>query len=66
MTFFTCPDEAYLKEGSVRMWLSLVFLCPRDKELGVYLFTPVRPLVRSDMDTWFVRISPLTVLELLL
>ena len=24
MTFFTCPDEAYLKEGNVRMWLSLV------------------------------------------
>ena len=34
MTFLTCLDEAYLKEGNVRMWLSLVFLCPRDKELG--------------------------------
>jgi hypothetical protein len=34
MTFFTCPDEAYLKEGNVRMWLSLVFLCPRDKVGG--------------------------------
>ena len=34
MTFLTCLDEAYLKEGNVRMWLSLVFLCPRDKESG--------------------------------
>ena len=41
-------------------------LCPRDEESGGILIYPlsVRPFVRSDIDTWFVRLSPPTVLEL--
>ena len=41
-------------------------LCPRDKESGGEggkLIYPC-PFVRPDIDTWFVRLSPPTVLEL--
>jgi len=44
-----------------------VFFCPRDEESGgilIYPYPSVRPFVRPDIDTWFVRLSPPTVMEL--
>ena len=41
---------------------NFVFLCPRDKESGGHINLPLS--VRPDTDTWFVRLSPPTVLEL--
>ena len=45
---------------------SFSFLCPCDEESGGHINLPlsVRSLVHSDIDTWFVRLSPPTVLEL--
>ena len=41
--------------------LQLICLCPRDKESGGNINLP---FVSPDIDTWFVRLSPHTVLEL--
>jgi len=46
------------------------FLCPRNEESGGHINLPlsvrlsIRPFVRPNIDTWFVRLSPPTVLEL--
>jgi fucose 4-O-acetylase-like acetyltransferase len=43
------------------------FLCPCDEEswgILIYPCSSILPFVRPDIDTWFVRLSPPTVLEL--
>ena len=41
------------------------FYAPAMKSRGGDInLPPVRPFIRSDIDTWFVRLSPPTVLEL--
>ena len=42
-----------------------LFMPPRRRVGGGGInLPPVRPFVRPDIDTWFVRLSPPTVLEL--
>jgi hypothetical protein len=40
------------------------FYAPATKSRGHINLPPVRPSVHPDIDTWFVRLSPPTVLEL--
>ena len=49
--------------GPLKSWF---FLCPRDEESVGHIYLPlsVRSFVHPDIDTWFVRLSPPTVLEL--
>jgi hypothetical protein len=52
---------------SIEACIQMTFLCPRDEESGGILIYPcpsVLSSVRPDVDTWFVRLSPPTVLEL--
>ena len=42
----------------------IFFMPPRRRAGGHINLPPVRPFVRPDIDTWFVRLSPPTVLEL--
>ena len=39
----------------------LIYPCP---SVCPFVRSSVRPIVRPDIDTWFVRLSPSTVLEL--
>ena len=54
------------KNYKLCIFLINFFLSPHDEETGGghINLPPVRPFVRPDIDTWFVRLSPPTVLEL--
>ena len=52
---------------SIEACIQMTFLCPRNEESGGILIYPcpsVLSSIRPDVDTWFVRLSPPTVLEL--
>jgi aminopeptidase B len=73
-TAYTCLEaetglallRQHMDDSGEVIYISLLnyFYAPAMKSQGHINLPPVRPFVCWDIDTWFVRLSPPTVLEL--